>query len=87
VQVPFLKFAQVKQPSLTYWVADNSDLSSDPGNYFYMGYNTWRHRNGLNVLFVDGHVAWLSQDDSVKHGYYNYFYYPGNNFERWWDTD
>jgi prepilin-type processing-associated H-X9-DG protein len=81
--------ARVRRPAQTYWVADNTDFnvlgSAFYANYFYMGYNVYRHHGGLNILWVDGHVAWLSTEESVVHGFYNYIYYP--TAEDWWDID
>ncbi len=36
----------------------------------------WRHSNGLNVLFLDGHVSWMGRDESDKIKEYT------NNFAR-----
>jgi len=76
-----IRYAQVKEPSLTYYIADNSDLSADPGSYFYTTINTWRHNHGLNVLWIDGHVSWMKIEDMFAHGFY------GSSTEKWWDAD
>lgn len=80
---PYYRMSEVKDPGLTYWVGDNSDVATDCGNYLYMGFLTKRHRGGLNMLWLDGHASWMTETDYVKHGYYNYLYFPGA--ERWWD--
>jgi len=92
VQVPYVRFSQIKHPAQTYWVADNSDVKtgpSYPGNYFYQTFDTWRHRKGLNILWMDGHVSWHRIEEAVDHGFYGST--PGGNCSSprdcWWDVD
>ena len=92
VTVHFMRTAQIKNPAQTYWVADNSDATtgpSFPGNYLYQTLETRRHRGGLNIRWVDGHVSWLRAEEAVDHGFYGRT--PGGNCggsrDCWWDAD
>jgi prepilin-type processing-associated H-X9-DG protein len=84
----WVKLTDVRKPTETYWVADNSDLpQTGPGVIFYSpseGYG-WprRHRGGVNMLWVDGHVTWISDIQAIHHSYYNYIYAPFE--DDWWD--
>lgn len=85
----YVHMTAVRNPSQTYWAADNSDIPTDSGNYFLMGYQTTRHKSGLNVLWVDGHVSWHSIEVAVEHGFYGSS--PAGNCggtrDCWWDVD
>jgi len=87
---PAVPVVQVRQPASTYYAADNGDLyfpSVWPsGNAFYQAYNTFRHRGGLNILWVDGHVSWLRNEEMVLHGFYNDSV-GATTAEDWWDTN
>ena len=87
------KFSDVRQPARTYWAADNTDRpfgSGLGGNYFF-GDNysnpgltpfTWRHGDGYNVLFIDGHVEYLSYKEIHAH----HFYLAAQGTDAaWWD--
>jgi len=80
-----VRITSVRQPTLTYFAGDNSDLASDPGTYIYQTTvgTARRHKGGLNVLWVDGHVSWLRAEEMVLHGFYS----PSPTAEPWWDTN
>jgi prepilin-type N-terminal cleavage/methylation domain-containing protein/prepilin-type processing-associated H-X9-DG protein len=73
------RLQQVAKPVETFFVADNSDNSADPGSYFYLGSYTYRHSGGLNVLWVDGHITWLAAAEPGNHGL--------SSADPWWDVD
>lgn len=89
------KLSDVRQPTRTYWVADNTDRpfgSGLGGNYFF-GDNysnpgltpfTWRHGDGYNVLFIDGHIEYLSYKEIHAHHYY--LAAQGTD-AAWWDLN
>ena len=77
--LPYHRMSGVRYPAQTYWVGDDSDVPGIAGNYLYENFAdgyTVRHKGGLNILWVDGHVSWLSLKDHVLHGYYQYLYLP-----------
>jgi len=89
------RLSEVAQPARTYWAADNTDRpfgSGLSGNYFF-GDNysnpgltpyTWRHGDGYNVLFVDGHVEYLRYADIHAH----HFYLAAQGTDAaWWDLE
>jgi prepilin-type processing-associated H-X9-DG protein len=89
-------FSEVKQPSRTYWVADNTDqpfAASLPGMYFFGdavddGFlYTWRHGDGFNVLFLDGHVEYLPYKTIQIHHNNGAAFAGGGNPEAWWDLN
>ena len=72
---PFRRILKVAHPSQTYWVADNSDVPGVCGNLNYPYINAlddipvWRHKNGLNMLWLDGHVTWMTTIEMKRHHY------------------
>jgi prepilin-type N-terminal cleavage/methylation domain-containing protein/prepilin-type processing-associated H-X9-DG protein len=74
-----LRYSDVRQPSLTYYIGDNSDNPGDSGNYFYTAVNSWRHSGGVNILWIDQHVSWLKIEDVYLHGI------SGSSPDKWWD--
>ena len=87
---PFRRYTEVTHPAQTYWAGDNSDVPGVSGNMLYENFAdglTIRHKGGLNMLWVDGHVSWLSINDYVLHGYYAYLYFPPPLPERWDDLN
>ncbi len=62
---------RLMKPSQTIWVADGADYRLNyPGSATPAEY---RHNDGLNILFVDGHVSWtrhvLTEDEMKKDGF------------------
>ncbi len=63
-----IRIAKVKQPSEAALLLDGNSLSTIPGHMFAINYTdhhipdppfvAFRHSNGTNALFVDGHVDW-----------------------------
>ena len=86
----YVRMNDVRDPSLTYWVTDNADLTNVGlnGNLFYPYFATpadpavptWRHKNGLNMLWVDNHVSWLRNTEARVH------HYTGGGTP-WYDTN
>lgn len=70
---PLPKLSLVSNPSSTVAVIDGAESYTcvySPGSvvaptndYFFPNAARWRHNNGMNVLFVDGHVEWRKRDD------------------------
>ncbi|MBI4028664.1 MAG: prepilin-type N-terminal cleavage/methylation domain-containing protein [Verrucomicrobia bacterium] len=76
------RITAVQNPSQTYWVADNADDPSIVGSYFYNStLVSSRHRGGLNILWVDGHVSWLSKQEAQAH------HSSGSSSDLWWDIN
>lgn len=63
-----VKMAKVSQPSMAALILDGNSLSYAPGHFFNITYTdhhipdlafvAFRHFNGTNALFVDGHIGW-----------------------------
>ncbi len=91
---PFVRLSEVRNPSLTYLAAYNSDNAMFPGNYFFSNCNALdpefmvsrRHRQGANILWVDGHSSWLPWQEVLRHHFCGDVAYGGNP-EKWWDVD
>jgi prepilin-type processing-associated H-X9-DG protein/prepilin-type N-terminal cleavage/methylation domain-containing protein len=96
----YVRVTQVRDPAQTYWVADNNDLrwtgvyKGYPGNHFYSDVRTSRHGSGINILWVDGHVSWLSVEQARLRHFYGWSFAgttpawncnPPN--ECWWDLN
>jgi prepilin-type N-terminal cleavage/methylation domain-containing protein/prepilin-type processing-associated H-X9-DG protein len=87
----FHRLDEAKNPARTYWVGDNTDIPYLEGNDF-LPYDSaagtptepevpvWRHRRGLNMLWADGHVSWMSSKEARDH------HYAGSG-ERWYDLE
>lgn len=61
---------QIKKPSETVLMGDNRGAPGNATAGFFNYYNLLlnvgdRHSNGLNVLWVDGHVSWMIRNDLV----------------------
>jgi prepilin-type processing-associated H-X9-DG protein len=55
-----------------------SDLSSADLNKFYI-FDRIRHTNGVNSLFIDGHVSWQRESSAfAKYEAYGNDYWKGN---------
>lgn len=53
------RLSKVATPSGTIEVYESLDTTSHWSPYFwYVNYAPWHHSNGINSLFIDGHVAW-----------------------------
>lgn len=50
---------QVAEPSATIWVVDFENYFGC-GEEFGIQAPVWRHNDGANILFVDGHVKWMN---------------------------
>jgi len=74
---PFRRMSAAKDPTKIYWAGDNPDLDFAPGNIIWPYVSspaetelpTWRHRRGLNMLWLDGHVSWLTSREARLHYY------------------
>jgi prepilin-type processing-associated H-X9-DG protein len=77
----FVPITSVKDPSQTYFLGDNSDSPAWAGQYIYQNLTTWRHSTGLNVLWVDGHVSWMTTQTHYNHGFYS------SHTDKWWDIN
>ncbi|MBI4028665.1 MAG: hypothetical protein HY360_27045, partial [Verrucomicrobia bacterium] len=85
---PPKRFNEFRNPAQTYWVADSSDLNWPAGsvgaNFNYEIQNiSSRHKGGLNILWLDGHVSWLSKQQAWYHHANN----SGDQSQYWWDID
>jgi len=86
-QVP-VTVSQVKQPAMTYWTTENADVGFYSGTSaalyngsdFYYNAPTYRHGDGVNMLWMDGHVSWIKLQDAYLH------YYTGGG-EPWYDLN
>ena len=76
----------IDKPSLTTLSADarttvlgfSNDLSSSNLNEFYI-FDRIRHTNGVNSLFIDGHVSWQRESSAfAKYEAYGNDYWKGN---------
>ena len=67
----FYKISRIKRPSTNMWVTDARwfwiKYYSDPGKTTGWAAVSPRHSEGVNILFVDGHTAWVKYD-SIPHG-------------------
>jgi prepilin-type processing-associated H-X9-DG protein/prepilin-type N-terminal cleavage/methylation domain-containing protein len=94
-----VRMHQVKRPAETYWMSDNCDDPTCPNAAIIYGYGEQhvpfpatppkRHRGGINMLWLDGHVTWLDGRESCEHGFYaqsKYIATPTLLPEKWWDV-
>ncbi len=76
-----LKYSQIKKPSTNIWVVDVNDwyythyYGTGHGGYLIVG----RHSEGANILFCDGHCAWVKYD-KIPHG----VGISTEDFLKWW---
>jgi len=60
----FDKFSRYPYPSQTLMVADISKTTSWTITTNYKTDIGWWHSNGANILYCDGHVAWMSEGNA-----------------------
>lgn len=65
---------KVGNASITYLLADYPPVPADASDHV--------HRNGSNVLFVDGHAEWLSRS-RLNSPWPDEDTYPGSDYEDW----
>ena len=91
---PGWRFKNIKDPCYTYWAADNKDQSAYPydgqddlmaSTKYPDGTYQRRHGNGINVLWLDGHVSHVDGKTFVMHGFYKYAY-GWSGEEAWFDA-
>ena len=65
-----INLTQVRNPTKTLMAGDTSDEyinSFDPSRVFFLYGNAFRHSDGGNYLWVDGHVSWHSESEMSLH--------------------
>ena len=68
---PLAKLSRIHKPSATVAVIDGLGSHSwcyppsmpENAYYAFSSIARWRHNDGMNVLFADGHVEWRKSDD------------------------
>ena len=83
---PRYKMSKIRKPSAIALMVDSEKAASSIGNSVSAGQSPipfgwpWRHRKGLNALYMDGHVKFfLDQDRSITY-FNNVIRYYGNGY-------
>ncbi|MFH0796376.1 MAG: DUF1559 domain-containing protein [Candidatus Omnitrophota bacterium] len=81
------KITSVQRPSSKVWLLDtqgdwafvvfNSGQRLDPTKNAFLGY---RHKEGANHLFFDGHVEWILRENTDENALYWYYYMPTDQY-------
>jgi len=66
----YLKLSRIRMPSRLFWMGDSSKVRvwARPADTTYWEY---RHTNGVDILFFDGHVGWVGSGEIAAVGGYD----------------
>ena len=78
-----LKMTQIKLPSKMGLLADCAGLNLEFQERHNDSYHTTRHGGGINILFLDGHVAWY--ETPIVSGYWFTIGGGIRNNDIWWE--